>query len=76
MQDYGVVDAGETIACTAVFDSKNAETIRQYWITRTLVEVIDTNGASIGKRRVVVKSWTRVDRFADKLTVTLEFWAV
>ena len=76
VQDYGVVNEGGTISFTAVFDAENAEKIRQYWITRTLVPVIDHGNENLGLRRVVVKSWSKNERFPKMYIVTLELWAV
>ncbi len=76
VQDYGVVDDGETITFTAVFDKTNAALIRQYWVTRTLVPVIDHGNENLGLRRVVVKSWTKNERFPKMYIITLELWAV
>ena len=76
VQDYGVVDAGETISCTVVFNATNWEAIKNYWISRTLIEIIDDSGALLGNRRVVVKSYTYVDRFSKYVTATIEFWAI
>ena len=65
-----------------MFDERNWELVKQYWTTRTLVPVADEPEKSnevrtpYGNRRVVIKSYSPVDRFRTKISATLEFWAV
>ena len=74
VQDFGVVDAGQTIACTVRLSAANWATVKGYWTGRTLVTAVDESGTSWTNRRVVVKSWTYVERFPAYVDVTLEFW--
>lgn len=76
VEDEGIVAAGETIGCTAIFSATSWVTVKGYWTNRTLVTVADESGTSYTNRRVVVKSWTYVERFPKYITATLEFWGV
>lgn len=74
VEDEGIIVAGEKISCTRVFDSTNWATVKGYWTSRTKVSVIGENGETYTNRRVVVKSYTPVDRFYSKVIATIEFW--
>ena len=74
VQDEGIVDAGEKITCIAIFTAAAWATVKDYWINRTKVTVVDESGNTYTNCRVVVKSYTHVERFPAYYTVTLEFW--
>ena len=76
VQDFGVVDCGETLSCQAIFDSTNWSTVKGYWLARTLVDVTDPDGSDMGNRRVVVKDYTRTGTklHPHMYLTTLEFW--
>lgn len=76
VEDYGVVDAGETIATTAIFNYYNYLKVLEYWRSRQKVPVIDVAGIDHGALRVVVKSDTYIDRFESFHKLELEFWKV
>lgn len=76
VEDYGVVDAGETISTTAIFTYYNYLKILEYWRSRQKVPVIDVAGIDHGALRVVVKSDTYIDRFESFHKLELEFWKV
>lgn len=76
VQDEGVVAAGEKITCTAIFSAAAFATLEDYWQDRTKVTVIDESGTTRTNCRVVIKSYTYVERFPAFYTVTLEFWKV
>ena len=76
IEDNGLIADGEVVSCQAVFNAANWEIVKNYWINRTLVTVTDHAGNSLGLKRVVVKKYSYVDKFAKYYTVNLEFWAV
>lgn len=74
VEDYGHSDAGDTLGCTCVFDEENWQLVKQYWLNRTKVTVVDENGTAWSNLRVVVKSLTYIEQFETYYEVTLEFW--
>lgn len=76
VQDNGLLVDGEVIGCQVVFDAVNWALVKGYWYSRTMVEVIDHAGISLGQKRVVVKKYSYIDKFTKFYTVTLEFWNV
>lgn len=78
VEDLGVVDAGETVTCQAIFDASNWETIKGYWTDRTMVSVTDPAGNALGSRRVVVKGfgYTGIKKKPKFYNVKLELWRV
>lgn len=75
VQDLGVVDEGEIIACQVVLDQANWDLVRGYWHNRTLVDVIDRAGRTYPARRVVVRKYQYVDKHPRYYQADLEFWA-
>lgn len=77
VEDYGHVTAGDTITCTATFDTAAYNTVIGYWNNRTLVKVIAQDGTQYNNRRVVVKNITYyADRLERYKKLDLEFWGV
>ena len=76
MQDNGIIDGGETLSCAMYFDLTNWATVKNYWINRTLVAVVDHAGNALGNRRVVIKDYTTVDFHPGIVKATIEFWNV
>lgn len=76
IEDLGLVDSGETVTCQAIFNAENWALIQGYWSNRTLVNVIDQSGNSLGNRRVIVKKYKYQDKkFMKYYLVDLELWA-
>jgi hypothetical protein len=74
VEDNGLIADGEIISCQAIFDAVNWTIVKGYWYGRTMVEVVDHAGNSLGNKRIVVKKYSYVDKFINYYTVTLEFW--
>ncbi len=76
VQDCGHVEAGDTFSCSATFSSTDFVILMGYWTNRTKVTVVDESGASHSNMRVIVKSYTYVNRFPSYVKADLEFWQV
>ncbi len=76
VQDYGHIEAGDSFSFSAIFDSTNAALIFSYWDTRTLVTYINETGSSYANCRVVVKSFSYINRHAKFYKINLEIWRV
>lgn len=74
VQDCGYVEAGDTISCSTIFAAVDFSTLKNYWINRTRVTVIDKAGVSHLNARVIVKSYQYVEKFPQYVTAELEFW--
>jgi len=76
IEDNGLIADGEILSCQVVFNAVNWAIVKNYWVNRTMVEVIDHAGNALVSKRVVVKKYSYVDKFPKYYTVTLEFWSV
>lgn len=75
VQDYGHITAGDTISWKLQFDKQNWELVKSYWHNRVIVNVQDAAG-KIFQARVVVKSYSRVNRFPDYINASVELWRI
>lgn len=76
VQDYGHIEAGDKRAWTIVFPSAAWAQIVAWWNARTMVSVVDAAG-DVFQARIVVKSYSRVPRFANKaVQANIELWRV
>lgn len=76
VQDYGHIAAGDKTAWTIVFPSAAWAQIVAWWDARTRVSIVDAAG-DVFQARIVVKSYSRVPRFAEKaVAAQIELWAV
>lgn len=74
--DHGIVETGETIRFSAVFNLSNWALVKGYWYDRTMVNVTTQGGANLGQRRVRVLKYKEVERFENKyIEATIELWA-
>lgn len=76
VEDYGVVDNGEVISCSAVFDSDSYDALVLLWKNRTLSSITLEDGTTF-TGRVVIKGTTYYDKIMPMYKkVTLEFWRI
>lgn len=75
VQDFGRVEAGDKTSWTLQFDADNFEKLKGHWLKRELVTVTDTAKEAF-KARVLVKSWSNVERFGGTYKVEIELWRV
>jgi hypothetical protein len=76
VEDYGHVESGDKITCTAVFAYQEYIKIYNYWTQRTMVDVIDHAGTDWGKMRVIIRKDAYVPRFESYHQLDLEFWRI
>lgn len=74
VQDYGHIEEGDKVSCTVTVLTEGWKTIKDYWDSRTLVDISDEAGVVWPNMRVVVKSYQYVPRFPKAVKVALEFW--
>lgn len=74
VEDYGHIEADEIISCECELDEENWRLVRQYWLSRMKVPVIDEGGRSWEDMRIVVKSVSYIEQFEEYYEVTLELW--
>ena len=75
VQDFGQFDNGEKVSMSLQFDADNWAKVMAYWKARTMVTITDNVSHSFDAR-VVIKSYSYVDRFRSNAKATLEFWKV
>ena len=75
VQDYGHIEAGDTISWKLQFNKTNWELVKSYWHNRVIVNVQDEAG-KIFQARIVVKSYSRVNRFPDYINANIELWRI
>lgn len=75
VQDYGHIEAGDTASWKLQFDKKNWELVKSYWHNRVIVNVQDA-AKQIFQARIVVKSYSRVNRFPDYINASIELWRI
>ena len=75
VQDYGHIEAGDTISWKLQFNKINWELVKSYWHNRVIVNVQDEAG-KIFQARIVVKSYSRVNRFPDYINASVELWRI
>jgi len=76
VEDNGLIVDGEILSCQVVFDATNWLIVKGYWYNRTMVDVVDHAGNSLGLKRIVVKKYSYVDKFVKYYTVNIDFWGV
>lgn len=77
VEDYGVVDNGEIISCSAVFSSADYSTLLSWWSARNRVNVTLDDGTTISNGRIVVRRSSYYDNLLNGYkTVQLEVWRV
>ena len=76
VQDFGHIEAGDKITCSATLTAADWEIIKGYWDSRALVSLEDEAGNIYPKMRVVVKNYSYVQQFPRYYKVTFEFWRV
>lgn len=76
VQDYGVVDSGETITVSATFKKPEFEKLKAIWKNRTIVSVTDEAGEIWQNMRVKITAWSYVEMFPDTINAELEIWRV
>ncbi len=75
VQDYGYVQEGDKISWSLQFSPAAWEIVRGYWRNRTLVSITDAAGETL-TAHIVIKSSSRVIRFAKYIKCQLEIWRV
>lgn len=75
VQDYGHIEAGDTISWKLQFNKPNWELVKSYWHNRVIVNVQD-EAKQIFQARIVVKSYSRVNRFPDYINASVELWRI
>lgn len=76
VEDYGHIEAGDVTSFTVNFSKKNFEIIKSYWENRILIEYEDVAGEIFKNVRIVIKSYSYIERFKNYYTATLEIWRV
>lgn len=74
VQDYGYIPTGDYFTITCVFSMQNWLKLQQYWVNRTLVNFTDTGGTVWEKCRIVCRSYQRVAKFPNYITLNFELW--
>ena len=74
VEDNGIIPEGEIVSCQIVLDAANWLIVKGYWYARTIVEVIDHAGNSLGTKRISVKKYKYVEQHPKFYDVTIEFW--
>lgn len=74
VQDCGRIEAGDSMSCSATFRIADFGTLCGYWNNRTKVTMIDESGTIHNNTRVIVKTYSYVDRFPSYVKCDLEFW--
>ena len=76
VQDFGHIESGDKISCSANLTAAGWEIVKEYWDHRILVAVEDEAGNVFSDMRVVVKNYSYVQQFPKYYKVTFEFWRV
>ena len=71
--DMGVCDDGEEITAQVAFTKKDWETTRDYWRSRTKVDVFYCDEL-VGNCRVKINSYKKVQKFSNYIEATITFW--
>ena len=75
IQDFGHIEAGDTMSFSANFRRKDFDVLVGYWSNRVLVDIEDASGTIFQKCRVVIKSYSYIDYFESSMVkATLEIW--
>lgn len=75
VSDGGNCAEGEIFSFSAPFLPSAWETVKAYWLSRSLVTVIDAKGVTLPNMRVVVKKYEYVNRH-NIWKITMELWRV
>lgn len=75
VQDFGYHASDSKLTLSLQFDSVNWEKVCGYWQSRKLVSISDTFGHTI-TARIIIKSYSYIDRFRDYIKANLEIWEV
>lgn len=76
IEDYGHFDSGDVISSEFIFRKIDWETIKSYWLNRTKVDIIKEDSTMISNVRVVVKTYSEINKFPDMIKSKLEFWRI
>lgn len=76
VEDYGHVDEGDVISCTALLSYADYIKVYNYWVNRTKVTIIDHAGKRWDNMRVVIKKDSYVNYHESYHKVEFEFWRV
>lgn len=77
VQDFGHVAAGDKFSFSAQFENAQFAKIVEYWNKRILVDITDQGGNTWAGCRVILKSYSYVEKFEKKVVkATLEIWRV
>ena len=75
VQDYGYHASDSKLTLSLQFDAANWALVCEYWQKRELVSIADTFGHTI-TARIIIKSYSYVDRFRDYIKANIEIWRV
>ena len=75
VQDFGYHASDSKLTLSLQFDAANWEKVCGYWQSRKLVDITDTSGHKINGR-IIIKSYSYIDRFRDYIKASLEIWRV
>lgn len=77
VEDYGFVESGTIVVCSATFKADDYESLLQLWKNRTRVKVVLDDNTVIDNARIIVRS---VEYFDVKMTsyknVEIEVWKI
>lgn len=76
VQDYGHVESGDVFALTCVFSAVNYNRLKALWLARERVMYTDEDGNTYTNLRLVFRSFQRVSKFPQYVTLTFELWKV
>lgn len=76
VQDFGHIEAGDKISCSANLTAAAWEIVKGYWDSRVLVPIEDESGNLYPDMRVIVKNYSYVPYFPKYYKVSFEFWRV
>lgn len=76
IQDYGYIEAGDTISITCLFSEINFNQILALWKARANVTFTDTAGEQRGNMRIFMKEYERDKNFPDYIMASFELWKI
>jgi len=76
VEDYGHVDSGDRVSAEFTLTDAGWATIKNYWINRTKIDIVDEGGRIYTSRRILVKGYQPIIHFAGYWRVELEFWNI
>ena len=76
--DAGVVSVGEVISLSRVIFKSAADwqTVKEYWLSRSAVDIVDMAGNTLSQRKISVKEWGYVQKHERYYWASIELSSV